>query len=365
MAMEQLLNLRERRILVTGHTGFKGLWLCNLLGVLGCKYVYGCSEPGSQTDDSLNTSKKFLIKEIYGDLADRNFTSNLLSTIRPDYVIHLAAQSLVRRSYAEPYKTVLDNVLATVNILETVRLNDFQTTVLVTTTDKVYRNLSNESRPFVEDDPLGGFDPYSGSKAATDILAQTWGNIIAMGKENKGRVLVARAGNVIGGGDWSPDRLIPDCVRSIAAQKDITLRNPTYTRPWQHVLEPIVGYLLFLLSARDITSSQGGRNVLNFGPIPGERRDVEWVSKTFNSMMGSQVDVNISNISSDMKESINLELDPSLALETLGWNPQLTVLESLQLTADWYLSAKKKPQESVLFTGAQIEIYLGKLGFRA
>jgi CDP-glucose 4,6-dehydratase len=364
MAIEKLVNLRDARILVTGHTGFKGLWLCNLLGVIGCRYVFGCSEPGSQTNDSIDTSKKFAIKEIYGDLADLRFTSNLLSTIRPDYVIHLAAQSLVRRSYAEPYKTVLDNVLATVNILETVRLTNFDTTVLVTTTDKVYRNLSIESRPFVEDDPLGGFDPYSGSKAATDILAQTWANIISMGKEHKGRVLVARAGNVIGGGDWSPDRLIPDCVRSIVAQKDITLRNPTYTRPWQHVLEPVIGYLLFLLSARDITSSQGSRNVLNFGPIPGERRDVEWVSKTFNSMMGCQVAVNTSEISSNMKESVNLELDPSLALETIGWRPQLTVIESLQLTADWYLNAEKNPEKSVLFTGSQIENYLQTLGFR-
>jgi CDP-glucose 4,6-dehydratase len=364
MVIENLALLRERRILVTGHTGFKGLWLCNLLGVLGCKYVYGCSEPGSQTDDSLNTAKVFPIKEIYGDLADFSFTSNLLSTIRPDYVIHLAAQSLVRRSYAQPHKTVLDNVLATVNILEVIRVNDFKTTVLVTTTDKVYRNLGNETRPFAEDDPLGGFDPYSGSKAATDILAQTWGNIISMGKEDKGAVLVARAGNVIGGGDWAPDRLIPDCVRSIGAREDITLRNPKHTRPWQHVLEPIVGYLLFLLSARDITSIQGSRNVLNFGPIPGERCDVEWVSKTFNSMMGSRVAINVSDTGSDMKESVNLELDPSLALEALGWRPQLTVSESLQLTADWYLNAEKAPQGSILFTGVQIESYLQKLGFR-
>jgi CDP-glucose 4,6-dehydratase len=326
---------RDRRVLLTGHTGFKGAWLSLWLEQLGAQ-VYGLALP-PDTEPALFPMLAPLERHRsrIGDIRDPAAVTAAVEEARPQLVIHMAAQSLVRRGYREPVATLAVNVMGTAHLLDALRgaqqrgRAELQA-VLVVTTDKVYRN-SGPRRAFAEGDPLGGHDPYSASKAATELVCASFRTML----EVEGvAVATARAGNVIGGGDWAEDRLIPDLWRALRAGAPLHLRNPEATRPWQHVLDPLSGYLVYLqrlATAKDIPGA------LNFGPADGETMTVRQVAGAmFDAMHAPRSWVH--DAEQRVIEAEHLALDPALAMASLGWRPRLASREALQWTADWYSS---------------------------
>jgi len=312
--------------LITGHTGFKGSWLVMLLSAMGHKVSGIALEPDRES--LFNQADISDLLEFDYRIDIRNFVAfnEAVSLIKPDVLIHLAAQPLVRYSYKHPVETYETNVMGTLNILESTKsLADLQATLIITT-DKVYRNVSKESG-YVESDPLGGDDPYSASKAAADIATQSW--VTSFGKSP---VAVARAGNVIGGGDWAEDRLIPDIFRSYRASKSPVLRNPESIRPWQHVLDCLNGYLMLIDSM--IKNSTAGE--WNFGPNHLEKHSVSDVIEKFAFF--SQVSASAWSLDKgkNPKESDFLLLDSSKARKQLGWQDFLSFESAVEWTAFWY-----------------------------
>jgi CDP-glucose 4,6-dehydratase len=334
---------RGRRVLLTGHTGFKGAWLSLWLEQMGAD-VFGLAlapdtEPALY--DMLGPMKG--LRSRLGDIRDPAVVAEVVDEARPQIVIHMAAQSLVRRSYRAPAETVSTNVMGAVHLLDSLRTAEELEAVLIITTDKVYRDDGQE-RPYAEDDPLGGADLYSGSKAATEIVVAS---MRASFFAPKGiPVATARAGNVVGGGDWSEDRLVPDLWRAVSAGKSLRLRNPLATRPWQHVLEPLSGYLIYaerLASGGEVPVS------LNFGPAP---EDVLTVADVADAMLAA---VNaparwVKDDAPQPKEAKFLAIDPSLALRTIGWRPRLGPSEALDWTTEWYraVAAGAEPRRVAL-----------------
>lgn len=312
--------------LVTGHTGFKGSWLVVLLKSMG-HTVSGISlDP--ETESLFNQAKiQELMKQDFRiDIRDRVSLAAKVKAINPEVIIHLAAQPLVRYSYAHPVETFESNVLGTLNLLEATRgLTDLKATLIITT-DKVYKNLGHKEG-YVEDDALGGDDPYSASKAAADIAAQSWVKSFA-----RTPVSIARAGNVIGGGDWAVDRLIPDLVRSYRTSNVPVIRNPNSIRPWQHVLDCLNGYLLLV----DSMITRGTHGEWNFGPNHKEKRLVSEVIDGFSHFF----EVTGSPWALDQvehpKESDFLLLNSAKSRTQLGWVDHLDFQETLRWTASWY-----------------------------
>ncbi len=320
---------RDRRVLLTGHTGFKGAWLALWLENLGAK-VFGLALP-PDTEPALFA----LLQPMTGltsrlaDIRDPDAVAAAVAEARPSVVIHMAAQALVRRSYRLPVETLCTNVMGTAYLLDSLRGAEGLDAVLVVTTDKVYRH-DGKPHPFSENDPLGGADPYSASKAAAELLVAS---MAASFFAAKGVAMAtARAGNVIGGGDWSEDRLIPDLWRAVRAGEPLQLRNPNATRPWQHVLEPLCGYLQYverLARGADVPSA------LNFGPLARDVLTVGQVADTMLVSMGSsQRWIKVGG--PQPAEAQFLSIDPSLAMSSLGWRPRLSASDALQWTADWY-----------------------------
>jgi len=259
-----------KRVLVTGHTGFKGAWLCEWLLDLGAE-VYGWSLPPQEPAlfETLQLDQR--MDHMVGDILDLAAFNARIQEVRPNFIFHLAAQSLVRPSYREPLLTFSTNVIGTAKLLEAVRTFDFPCTVVVITTDKCYEN-DGSARSFRESDPLGGHDPYSASKAAAELVVGAYRDSFF---QEKGKIAVAsaRAGNVIGGGDWAESRIVPDCIRALSSSKAIPVRNPNFTRPWQHVLEPLDGYLTL---AQQLWLRTAPAGAYNFGPAAGEAvHDIE------------------------------------------------------------------------------------------
>ena len=320
-----------KTVLVTGHSGFKGSWLCQWLLLLEAKvHGYSISIP---TDPSLyvdlNLSSQ-LVSEHWGDISCLDSIQNVFKIIKPDFVFHLAAQPIVSVSYQDPVQTFLANTLGSINVFESLRRLDLECTVIFVTSDKCYEN--NEwTYGYREIDRLGGHDPYSSSKACAEIALAS----LAKSYPNRSfRMATARAGNVIGGGDWSKSRIIPDCVRSWQNNKPALLRSPNSTRPWQHVLEPLNGYLCLahLLSINSDLDSQS----FNFGPSSENPLPV----CDLVSILGSEFLFNEIAIDNDVlfgKECSLLRLDVSKASSLLGWNALLTQREAVVKTANWYL----------------------------
>ena len=332
--------------LITGHTGFKGSWLVMLLSTLGHRVSGVALEPESESLFNQADISRLLEFDCRVDI--RNFVAlnEAFSAIKPDIVIHLAAQPLVRYSYKQPIETFETNVVGTLNVLESTRsLVDLQATLIITT-DKVYRNVSKQSG-YVEDDPLGGDDPYSASKAAADIATQSWATSFGMSP-----IAVARAGNVIGGGDWAEDRLIPDIFRSYRESKSPVLRNPESIRPWQHVLDCLNGYLILIDSM--IKNSTSGE--WNFGPNHLEKYSVSDVIEKFASF--SQVSASAWSLDEgdNPKESDFLLLDSSKARKELGWKDFLTFDSAVEWTAHWYQNFDAKGAKDLSL--AQIKAFL-------
>lgn len=321
----------RQRVLLTGHTGFKGSWASLWLERLGAEVAGYALAPDQRPDLFSRLAPFEHASSTIADVADRQGLARLAREFRPTLLVHLAAQPLVRGSYADPAGTFATNIQGTVHVLEAVRDIAELRAALVVTTDKVYENVGQD-RPFVESDRLGGYDPYSASKAAAELVAASYN---ACFFEPRGVPLAtARAGNVIGGGDWSEDRLVPDIWRALSADRPISLRYPEATRPWQHVLEPLSGYFLYL--ERLAAGRKDLPRALNFGPAAGAGPlNVAEVAECLQQRLGADFGW-VQAEGEHPPEMAALALDSSQATERLGWRPKLTTREALEWTASWY-----------------------------
>ena len=324
-----------KRVFLTGHTGFKGSWLALWLQHLGADLTgYALNPP---TDPSLfqKADVAACMHSVIGDLRDRPRLTTSMQSAEPEVVFHLAAQPLVRHSYADPVGTYETNVLGTIHLLEAVRQTPSVRAVVVITTDKCYEN-KEWIWPYRETDPLGGYDPYSSSKACAEIVTGSWRDSFfnpARYAEHHVALASARAGNVIGGGDWASDRLIADIVRAFSSGRTLEIRNPAATRPWQHVLEPLRGYLT--LAEKLHTDGPRFASAWNFGPRYTDAQPVEWIVRYISSRWGSATNWTVDS-DEHVHEAQMLKLDWSKAHAALGWQPVLSLPEALDYTLEWY-----------------------------
>ncbi len=345
-----------KRVLVTGHTGFKGAWLSLWLKELGAA-VFGASLlPPTQPN-----LYEFIAEEVFEhdalcDVRDLSAVTKVIETVRPDVIFHLAAQPLVRRSYAEPIETLQTNVLGTANVLEAVRRLGLPCAVLVVTTDKCYENPET-GRPQIETDPLGGHDVYSASKACAELVVQSWRKSFFQTDARLGSVATARAGNVIGGGDYAADRLVPDCIRALIAGHPITIRSPEALRPWQHVLECCSGYLCLAARLASEGNSSPLSGAFNFGPDEDARRTVrEVITEIFRHWPG---ECHAPPPIAALHEAKLLWLSAEKAQRTLGWRPTWSFVDAVVRTVEWYRQRHEAGHEAMAdFTRAQIADYV-------
>jgi len=343
--MESVVDFwKGKKVLVTGHTGFKGCWLSIWLHKLGAN-VRGFSLKEYPNEIMFkDCGMGYRMKDIRGDINNLEELGKVFDSV--DIVFHLAAQSLVRKSYYNPLETLKTNIIGTANVLECIRNSDTKAGVIVTS-DKCYEN-KNTNYSYNETDPLGGIDPYSCSKGCAELVVKSWNDSFLKDK----KIATARAGNVIGGGDWAEDRLIPDCVKALEKNKAIEIRNPSFTRPWQHVLEPLSGYLLL---GQKLLEGENFEGAWNFGPNMDSNLKVQAVVKMFIDKWGSGDWKDISEETDNLHESKLLSLDISKANSMLGWKPKLNIEDAVYLTSGWYKNYKNKdPYE---LTIAQIEEY--------
>ena len=351
---------KGKKVLVTGHTGFKGSWLCEWLLALGAE-VHGYSLP-PPTEPSLFDQLK-LAKRIKthrdADVRDLDSLERTMRRVKPDFVFHLAAQPLVRLSYLLPVETFDINVMGTVHVLEAARQVFFSDkakkpcSIVCITTDKCYENKETK-RPYREDDPMGGFDPYSCSKGCDELLIASYRRSFFGSPDSPVWVASARAGNVIGGGDWAKDRIVPDCMRALSKNRPIPVRNKVSTRPWQHVLEPLSGYLTLgaALHSRERFSDYAGG--FNFGPDPNDNRTVkELVEEILKRRTGEWVD---RSDPAAVHEAGLLNLNIQKARRILGWKPRWNFAETVRQTVEWY-SAVEKGADPIATTQRQIHDY--------
>ena len=324
-------SYRGVRVLITGHTGFKGGWLASWLLAEGAEVMGLALAPEAGQPnlfDALGLASR--MGSVIADIRDLEAVQDTVAAFRPDIVFHLAAQALVRRSYADPLGTFAVNVMGTAHVLEAARRTESVRAFVCVTSDKCYAN-----REWVwgyrETDPLGGRDPYSASKAAAEIVAASYRQ--ALVPDGRLRIATARGGNVIGGGDWSPDRLVPDLVRAIAAREPLVLRNPDAIRPWQHVLELVRGYLM--LGGRLLAGEDGALGAWNFGPARESEVAVSRLIEQALSVWGRErTELRVEP--SPLGEAGILKLDTAKADALLGWRPVLGFADSVRLTLDWY-----------------------------
>jgi CDP-glucose 4,6-dehydratase len=344
---------KDKRVLITGHTGFKGSWLSFWLNSLGAK-VCGYSLEAETTPNLFaDLNLESLIKSTIGDIRDLPKFTETLTEFQPEIVFHLAAQPLVRRSYRQPLETYTTNVIGTINILESIRQVSSVKSAVMITTDKVYEN---EERTFgyAETDRLGGFDPYSNSKACAELAVSSYRN--SFFADGKCLIATARAGNVIGGGDWSEDRLLPDVFRSLIFGENLLIRNPNSVRPWQHTLEPLNGYML--LAEKLFAGNKDFANAWNFGPEDEDAQPVGFILDEIKQIWDEKISWQIAD-GEHPHETNLLKLDSSKSKNELGWKPKLSLPEALKLTSDWYKSFKNK-ENLIETTQKQIEFYINK-----
>ncbi len=320
-----------KKVLVTGHTGFKGSWLSLWLRELGAE-LSGYSLP-TPTDPSLYSILNLDFPETLADINDQAALVKHLQTHQPEIIFHLAAQPLVRESYRNPIGTFQTNIAGIWNLLAAVEQVPSVRAIIVVTTDKCYQNHDLD-QSFSETDPLGGHDPYSASKACVEIICQSWRSSF-LSSPSKPVLATVRAGNVIGGGDWAADRLLSDCIRSFVAGKQIELRYPQAIRPWQHVLSALSGYLL--LAEKLYTLGGHYAEAWNFGPRPDDRMTVEELVKMSAELWGVPDLVTTFN-SNNLHESRLLSLNIDKAVTRLNWSPNWDVQSSLIETINWYKS---------------------------
>lgn len=322
---------RGRRVLITGHTGFKGAWLSLWLQALGAEVVgFSRGIPSEPALYRVARVEEGMHESIEGDICDAHALEGALARVVPDIVVHLAAQPFVRRSYEQPRETFEANVMGTVNVLDSVRRCDAVRAVVCVTSDKCYENREIDL-PYREGDPLGGHDPYSASKGAAEIVASAYRRSFFSSADSP-RVATARAGNVFGGGDWGEDRLIPDIVRCALSGETLRVRNPASTRPWQHVLCPLGGYLLL---AQALCESAEYATAWNFGPAEEDARPVGWIVRRASELWRGGLSWS-EDEGPHPHEAGRLVLDSSRAREQLGWAPAMLLERGLEATVEWY-----------------------------
>ncbi len=320
---------KNKRVLLTGHTGFKGAWLGLWLEKLGAKTT-GISLPPNTAPNLYDLARLDLkLDSHFCDIRDYKNFSNVVRDSDPEVIFHLAAQPLVLASYQNPLETFSTNVMGTANLLEIVRDLPSLKAVIVVTTDKVYKN-SEDARPFKESDPLGGLDPYSASKSAAEMIVSSYQN--SFFQPRKVNISTARAGNVIGGGDWSENRIIPDAISAWQKNKILAIRNPEAIRPWQHVLEPLFGYLIL---AQHSWGDKFVGGEFNFGPNIDGASSVRELIQMASEAMGYG-DVEFGGSNHNLHEAKNLMLDNSKSKAVLGVYPVMNLSESIEMTISWY-----------------------------
>jgi len=321
--------------LITGHTGFKGSWLSFWLQSLGAE-VTGYSLPPPTTPSLYELAKIDQgMESVHGDVRNLTLFKRVLADHRPEIVIHMAAQSLVRRSYQDPIETYETNVMGTVNVLEAVRQVGGTRAVIVVTSDKSYEN-HELARGYREQDPLGGYDPYSSSKACAELVTAAFRQSFFDSKihsANRVAIASARAGNVIGGGDWAEDRLVPDIMRAMMAGQAVMIRNPEAIRPWQHVLDPLAGYMV--LTERLYVDGSKYAESWNFGPSDEDAKPVSWIAQRLTELWGRGIGWQVAG-NQHPHETHYLKLDCSKAIARLGWLPQWNIDQALGAVIDWY-----------------------------
>jgi len=352
-----------KRVLITGHTGFKGSWLCEWLLMLGAEvHGYALKPPTNPSlFNQLQLSRR-IASHTLGDVRDVKALTKAVKRVKPDFVFHLAAQPLVRESYRTPLETFDTNVMGTVNVLEALRKfqikqsnnlqsNNWHCSVVCITTDKVYEN-DNSGKAFKEDSPLGGSDPYSASKGACEIAIQSYRRSFFSAPESPVRVASARAGNVIGGGDWAADRIVPDAMRAFFADEPLVVRNMASTRPWQHVLEPLSGYLML---GQRLYEDPSFAQAFNFGPDPKAVKTVgELVAELCVATGGFKV-IDRSDPKAPPEAKL-LMLDSRKAARLLGWKSRWDFRRTLWETSAWYKGKQDRESARDLCRG-QIEAY--------
>jgi len=347
-----------KRVFLTGHTGFKGAWLSLMLSRLNARATGYALEPPTRPNLFTLANAAEHIDDMRGDVRDLETLSTAMRSVAPEIVIHMAAQPLVRESYADPVGTYATNVMGTVNVLEAARQTESVRLVLVITTDKCYEN-----RDWVwgyrETDALGGHDPYSNSKACAELATSAYRDSFFRAKKNV-RIISARAGNVIGGGDFAADRILPDALRAFVAGRALKVRNPKAVRPWQHVLEPLAGYLQLVEKAMTAPPDRAAEfdGGFNFGPGPASEQSVESLLAHFISAWG--LDAKWEKDGDDHPhEARLLRLDTAKARETLGWTPLLDFEQTTQWTAGWYRAFVDRA-DVLETTLKQVDRYLGQ-----
>lgn len=349
----------NKKILITGHTGFKGGWLSLWLSMLGAKVVgYSLGPPSEPNLSEVIGLQRGLVEDIHGDVRELEKLYEVFSECRPDIVFHLAAQPLVRLSYEEPALTYETNVIGTVNVLEAARKTESVRAIVNVTSDKCYEN-QEWIWGYRENDPMGGHDPYSSSKGCAELVTSAYMNSFfspeKYGKDHQVGLASVRAGNVIGGGDWGEDRLVPDCVRALSKGKEIVIRYPGAIRPWQHVLEPLSGYLL--VGAKLWADGPNYAGGWNFGPSDEEVWNVEEVVQECIRLWGH------GSYRPDPKKHVHeaywLKLDCSKARIDLQWEPRYTIKQALEKTVEWYkiFYEGSKGTDMRKFAEGQIESY--------
>jgi CDP-glucose 4,6-dehydratase len=364
--MEDLVmpfSWRGRKVFLTGHTGFKGGWLALWLAHLGAEVRGYALDP--TTDPNLFTAARVgsVVEDVRGDIRNAAVLERAMQEFAPEVVFHLAAQPLVRYSYQDPIGTFETNVMGTARVLDCVRRTPSVRAVVSVTTDKCYDN-KEWVWPYRETDPLGGYDPYSSSKACAEIVSaafrQSYFPVAELGQPSGHCVAVAtaRAGNVIGGGDWSTDRLIPDLVRGFLSGEPVLIRRPHAIRPWQHVLEPLHGYLL--LAEKLLTHDPRFATAYNFGPVEDDARPVGWIAERMTRFWGDGASW-VQDTADSPHEAGYLKLDASRARAALGWVPRLRLDQALEMLVAWY-RAWQAAADMHAFTLAQIERYQALVG---
>jgi CDP-glucose 4,6-dehydratase len=358
--MEKMVKIEDTykglKVFLTGHTGFKGSWMSILLHQLGARvYGYSLQPP---TNPSLYEVAQIdkLVTSYIADIRDYQILKNVLCEVQPDIIIHMAAQPLVRDSYKNPIDTYSINVMGTVNLLEAVRSVKSVRAFINVTTDKCYEN-KEWLWGYRENEPMGGYDPYSNSKGCSELVTlsfrSSFFNPSDYGKKHQVALASARAGNVIGGGDWAEDRLIPDFIRAINSGEKVKIRSPYAIRPWQHVMEPLYGYLL--LGAKLLTEGCEYAEGWNFGPDDKDAKNVEWIINKLCASWGNEASYEI-DTNPQPHEATYLKLDCSKAKTQLGWYPQWDIDTALQNIVEW-AKAYKQGADMCMFCEKQIQEY--------
>ena len=325
-----------RRVLITGHTGFKGAWLSLWLREKGAKvFGYSLDPPTDPSLFEIAKIGKIMSGDTRADICDLSALEDALRRARPEIVFHLAAQSLVRLSYALPVETFSANVMGTVHLLQAIRRVRSVRAAVIVTSDKCYENLGT-GQSYRETDPMGGADPYSASKGCAEIVVTSFRtSAAALGAEGSDiGIASARSGNVVGGGDWSPDRLVPDCIRSFVAGVPVKLRNPEAVRPWLHVLEPLAGYMLLAERLVDANSDRYA-TAFNFGPGTDNDANVLHVAQSVAQLWGNQAHVEVIE-GAHLPEAATLRLDATKASQLLNWQAHWDITQALERAVEWY-----------------------------